>query len=238
MRTHWRWIILIGTILSILSARVAGAAEPSMSKYELRLDTRADGSGTVVLAVEAEAAGEATLTLPFPFKDCESLSLVEGPAGAVLKAENVNTQARIVVSLPSASPGTLTLRLRCDLKQALSEPTPAGRFVRVSLLNTEPGSIGEVSVQVTFPDGLRGHAIREARPVAGKSEASPRAVLDEIDGRAGVRLETLVLTQGDTAALRVDLTSARPSPGFLVAGLLLGILYLISFRDLVDGAKK
>jgi hypothetical protein len=233
MRTHWRLIVLLGAILSVICARAAGADPAGISRYDLRVDTEAKGAARVTLDLVLEHAAGETALVPFPFAEVQNLGLLEGPAGAAVALAGVNGQARILATLPGDAAGPVHLRLTGTVQKAISDPGPAPRTVRLSLLNTQPEPIRDLRIVITFPEGLRGHAIREARPAPGKAEAAPRAVLDAIDRRSGARLEVDSLSQGETAALRVELARAEPSLAWLLAGLLLGVTYLVSFRDLV-----
>jgi hypothetical protein len=225
-------MILLGAILSVICTRVAGADPADISRYDLRIDTEAQGPARVTLDLVLEHVAEGTALVPIPFAEVQDLALVEGPAGASV-ALSTNGQARILVTLQGGEAEPARLRLAGTVAKAISDPGPAARTVRLSLLNTQPEPIRGLRIVITFPEGLRGHAIREARPAPGKAEAGPRAVLDAIDRRSGVRLEVDSLPQGETAALRVELARAEPSLAWLLAGLLLGASYLVSFRDLV-----
>jgi len=238
MRTHWRLIVLLGWILSVIGASAAGADPAAISRYELRLDTRAQGPARASLSLVLDRIGGEIAVIPFPFADVSDLRLAEGPAGTLVASTVVNGQASLLLTLPGGAASPLALRLECDVQKVLSEATPAGRTARLTLLNTQPEPIRDLRLSITFPEGLRGHAIREARPAPGKAEAGPRAVLDAIDGRSGARLQVDSLPQGETAALRVELARAEPSMAWLLAGLVLGALYLVSFRDLVRPPAK
>lgn len=238
MRTHWRVVILLGTILGILCARAAGADPTTISRYELRLETETRGPARATLDLVLESVDGDSAVIPFPFAEIKDLSLVEGPAGTLVTSTAVNGQTRILVTLPRGATAPIRLRLACEAQKAFSEPAPAGRTVRLAFLNTQPEPIRGLRIAITFPEGLRGHAIREARPAATKTESGPRAVLDAIDGRSGVRLQVDSLPQGETAALRVELARAEPSLAWLLAGVVLGALYLVSFRDLVRPPVK
>lgn len=233
MRTHWRLIILLGTILSVICARAAGADPAAISRYDLRLDTDTTGPARATLDLSLDRIEGEVAVIPFPFAEVGALRLIEGPAGALVTVAASNGQSRILVTLPPGATAPIRLRLAGEVGKAISPPGPAARTVRLALLNPQPEPIRDLRISITFPEGLRGHAIREARPAPDKAEPGPRAVLDAIDGRSGARLLVDSLPQGETAALRVELARARPSMAWLLAGLLLGVSYLVSFRDLV-----
>ena len=233
MRTYWRLIVLLGTILSVICARAAGADPTAISRYELRLDTNAAGPARATLDLLLDRIEGDVAVIPFPFAEVGAMALVEGPAGTLVTVSGSNGQSRILVTLPGSAATPIRLRLAGEVSKAISEPGPAARTVRLALLNTQPDPIRDLRIVITFPEGLRGHAIREARPAPGKAEPGPRAVLDAIDGRSGARLQVDSLPQGETAALRIELARARPSLAWLLAGVVLGALYLVSFKDLV-----
>ncbi len=238
MRGHWRVVILIGTILSVICARALGADPGAISRYDLRVDTETSGTARLTLGLEFDRIEGDTALVPFPFAEVRDLVLVEGPAGAAIASAGTNGQTRVQVTLPRGAAAPVRIRLTGSVSKALSESGPAGRTVRLTLLNTEPEPIRDLRIAITFPEGLRGHAIREARPAPARTEPGPRAVLDAIDGRSGVRLQVESLPQGETAALRVDLARAEPSLAWLLAGLALGAAYLVSFRDLVRPSAR
>lgn len=233
MKTHGRVVVLMGAILSVICARAAGAGPTGISRYELRLDPEAEGPARATLSLAFDRLEGETAVIPFPFAEINDLRLGDAPPDTRVSTTSTKGPARILVIFPANPTTPFNLRLTCDVQNVLSEPTPAGRTVRVALLNTEPEPIRDLSISITFPEGLRGHAIREARPAPGQAEGGPRAVLDAIDGRSGARLHVDSLSQGETAALRIELARAEPSMAWLLAGLVLGALYLVSFRDLV-----
>lgn len=119
------------------------------------------------------------------------------------------------------------------VKGLLGDETPAGRTLKVSDLMRTTEAVSQYALTVVFPDGWRALAIREALPKARKNETTPRARLDDVDGRRGVRLSVANLQQGDVVSLNVDLVHATSPWGWLLAGVLLSAGYLYGFRDLV-----
>ncbi len=233
-----RALVSLSAVLGAIGAAAAGADTASISDYQLRLDTRTDGPSRAALTVVLDRIGNEVVVIPFPFPDLQALGLVEGPAGTTVVATPSNEQTNVTVTLPRGTAAPVTLRLSCDVDKALSDPTPAGRSVRLALLNSQPTTIRQVRIDVVFPAGLRGHAIREALPKPDRAEPGPRVVLEGFDGRSGARLQVDALPQGETASLRIELVSASASPGWLVVGLILSALYLRSFRDLVGRETK
>ena len=115
----------------------------------------------------------------------------------------------------------------------IDAPPNAGPLFKFSEVHREPSATPSFELDVTFPEGMRAQAIREALPKLRKGEVTPRVRLGDIDGRSGARLRVDNVQQGDTVSLQIELTRATAPWGWLAAGLLLSAMYLISFRDLV-----
>lgn len=221
-------------VLTVAVARVT--AEPTgITRYDLRVDARSQGSGQASLEIVLDPIDGAVAVIPFPFADVLNPTL-SGVPGAGLSTVPANGQTNFIVSLPAGTAAPLTLRFNAELAEVLSGTPPTSRGVRVALLNSQPATIRDLRFVVVFPEGLRGHAIQEALPRPGKAEIEPRASFVAIDGRGGVRLQAGAIAQGETVLLRVELADASPSPGWLLIGILLAVFYLVSFRDLVGRA--
>jgi len=136
-----------------------------------------------------------------------------------------SVQAAQVAAGASRPDNTQTVRI--------DVPASAGPTFKYSELHRDPAPTPSLDVVVTFPDGMRALAIREALPKPRTGETTPRARLESIDGRAGVRLRVDNVQQGETVALQVALVRDSPPWGWLVAGVLLSAMYLYSFSDLV-----
>lgn len=211
---------------------------PAVTAYELRLDLKADGSADVALALRLDVGADAVARVPFPWPELASARLAQAPASTSFALTSSGERSTLTLRLPDGTRGSTDIRLEGRVTDLLAGGTSGARSLRVALMNLEPEPLHNLSLLVTFPESLRAHAIREALPKAGKADTAPRAALQAVDGRPGVRLHANALPQGDTTALRVDLTPAGRSPGWLIVGLALSLLYLRSFRDLVSPPKK
>lgn len=209
-----------------------------VSAYELRVEARADGSADVTLTLRLDSNGATTARIPVPFAGVTALRLAEASPGTTVAQETTGERATLQITAPVRAAGPVTVRLLGHVAGAVTDSGAAGRSMRIALMNAEPASIKDLRLALIFPDEWRAQAIREALPKPAKAEAGPRAILEAIDGRPGARLLVSVLPQGETAVLRVDLTPAGRSPGWLIAGVALALLYLRSFRDLVGSPKK
>lgn len=234
--------------ITILLAAAAAASGPGptatreaatpVTAYELRLDLRPDGSADVALTLHVAASGSQTVRVPFPWSELTEARLATAPPSSTYTVTPSGERATLSVDLPMAPSAPLEIRLIGRVKGVVSEPGPAGRSMRLAMMNVEPATLPDLTFLIAFPEGWRAHAIREALPKAGKSDAAPRAVLQFVDGRPGVRLHADALVQGEAASLRIDLAPTSRSPGWLIAGLALAALYLRSFRDLTASMQK
>lgn len=228
--------LIAGFALAVSSLVVtppsARAETPDISSYELRVEVRPDGSGHVALSVVLDSLAASAVVVPFPFADIKGLRLEASPDASFVTTP-ANRQINLGVTIPPGTTAPYTLRFVGEIASLLDADVKTGRSVRLSLLNSQSGAINNLRFVVLFPEGLRGHAIREALPKLGKTEVEPRAALEAIDGRLAVILRAKSLAQGETAGLQVELASTSPSLGWIVVGLALTVFYLLSFRDLV-----
>jgi len=153
----------------------------------------------------------------------------------------------VKVTLPPAFPAPTPVRftLVFDVPEAFVKPEDASagarltmprdsRTLRVAFVNTEPASIKTFELLAVLPDGMRVQAIREQLPKLKRSEVEARVRLGAGDGRQNALLAIAGLKQGDSASMKLEAVPARPSPFWLVVGILLSALYLVCFRDLVS----
>lgn len=232
------------TALLLLAPLVGPTAldAAELRSYTVRLEATESGASRGSLTVEVTGADEGRFAIPLGLR-AEQVELVEGPAGTTVRAERLNGQLLAKVALPDSAGGAATIRLRFSVSGLFEEPTPAAgekrtlpighRLFRHTLVNTQPAPIRRYRFELVFPAGIRAHAIREALPKLRKAEVGPRVQFDGLDSQAGARLQVDGLAQGDTASMQIELMPASRSLGWLIAGLVLSVLYLVYFRDLV-----
>lgn len=235
----------LAALLLVLPAVQAGAVE--IRSYEVQLRTDAEGSGRATAVVQIEGAEAGLVVVPTGFPAATGLRLTHGPAGTTLVAQPHNGQILVHIALPEGTPARTSLGFELDLTGVFQRPAPkpgeseasrpnGRRIFRHALLNTEPATIGSYRFEMLLPDGMRAHAIREALPRLRQGEAGPRAQLDGIDGQPGVWLEVDRLVQGETAVVQVELVPRSRSLVWLLIGVAVSLLYLVTFRDLVARA--
>lgn len=214
-----------------------------VTSYTVRLDGRAGDLVPVTLTVTyADATGTA-LVVPTGFATLHDVRCVSCPVGTMVATKPSGAATAVMLGLPpaAAATGELTVAFTTPSPFVATTPAPgeratlpAGtRILRHAFVNTEPVSIGSYRFEAIFETGYRAHAIREALPKLRKNEAGPRARLASVAGEPGVFLQVGRLRQGESTSLNVELVPQGHSWAWMIAGLLLSVLYLVFFRDLV-----
>ena len=80
--------------------------------------------------------------------------------------------------------------------------------------------------------------IAEQLPRPKRSDLLPRVRLDRFDDRQGATLQLTGIKQGDRTSVVLNVVPARPSYGWLLAGLAISLAYLVGFRSLVKTAPS
>lgn len=232
---------LAATVLLVCGAATAAQADIRSYDLRLRVDSSGDGTATLTLSL-ADAAP--TVRVPVGFQTVTGLAVTAGPEGTTVSAQPGGRQAVLLVTLPPATPRPVTLTIDFRVPAVMPAPMvregerptmPEGaRMFAHVFVNTEPAPIDRYVVEASFPVELRAHAVREALPKLRASEAGPRVQLDGRDGAQVARLDTTRLAQGESASMRIELTRQARTWTWLIAGGVLSLLYLLSFRDLVS----
>jgi len=231
------------TLLILSTALAAGTDIPS---YVLRLQSANDGSGRAVATVTLTGCMPGLLALPLGFPSPEELRLEAAPPGVKLDLGPRNSMTSLHFQFPAGMPDQATLRFSFALRQVFLETRlapgekstlPTGsRIFRHAFVNTQEVPIGVYRLEFLLPEGFMAQSIREQLPKPTKSEVGPRVLLSQVEGRQAATLQFTGLHQGDDTSMVLELVPSRRSLGWLIAGLLLGGLYLVKFKDLV--AKK
>jgi hypothetical protein len=214
--------------------------------YHLRLKATGKDEGRALATVVVGNCPAGTLNLPLGFSTLEELKLEEAPPGVTLELGLRDTITSLHFHLSNAITNPVTLSFSFLVKPIFQPlktlpgekaTLPAGsRLFRHAFVNTQEVPIGAYRIQFLFPDGMIAQAIREQLPKPEKQEVGPRVILSAIEGRQAATLTYANVHQGDDTSMVLELVPARRSFGWLIAGLLLGGLYLFKFKDLV--AKK
>lgn len=213
--------------------------------YSIRLQANQDGSGTAVGTLSMTGCTPGTLIIPCGFTGMEEVRLVESVPGAKLELEERTKSTQMRLTLPTGVPSQVDVTFSFSLKNVfqviqlkVGEKSPfpkSDRIFKHGFTNSQDLAIGVYRLEFVFPEGFVAQAIREQLPKPTKGEVSPRVTLSKLDGRQAAVLQLKGLQQGDDTSMTVELAPARRSLLWLVAGLVLAVLYLIGFRDLVSG---
>lgn len=229
----------------ILLASVLAMATDVQS-YTIRLQAGTDETGKALGTLALANSTPGTLVLPLGFSAVEDLRLEEPAAGVRLESSPRNTMTQLKFTLPADIPAKTSLKFSFRLKQVFQSSTLkpgekstfpiSSRTFKHAFVNTQENLIGSYRMEFLFPDGFMAQAIREQLPKPAKSEVGPRVSLSKVEGLQAAILQFNNLQQGDDTSMIVELAPTRRSIGWLIAGLLLGGLYLVKFKDIV--AKK
>ncbi len=234
---------ILAAALLLACGALRGATD--LRSCAARLVLEADGSAQGRLVVQVSDAVPGAFDVPFAFPGAQELRVVEGPGGTTAALIPAAGQARLRLTLPQGVPSAVQLTLAFAVPKAVVSPAASKgeavsrvRLLRHAFVNTQEDVIDAYAVVVLLPPGDQVQAVREALPKPGKTEAEPRVRLGRVDGRQSATLRAGPLRQGDDTSMSVELTSARRSWGWLVAGLALALLYLVHFRDLVAAPAR
>lgn len=225
-------------LLALLLAIATPMAAVDVKTCAVRLRVQPDGSASGRIQLQLRELPPGAFELPFGIVGALDLQVEEGPRGAGAALVLTGGQPRLRISVPEAPPGEATLILVFHVAQVYSRPeAPKGsrvstvRLLKHTFVNTLEAEIGEYRFEALLPADFRVQAIREQLPKPGKAEAEPRVRLGRIEGLQSATLRCGPMRQGDDTTMTLEITSARRSWGWLVAGCAAALLYLIRFRD-------
>ena len=222
---------------ALLALSTLGAATV-VKEYTVRLRIQADGSATGTAALRLTGCVPGTVDVPFALSEAKNLKVSKGPEGVDAKSmQHGGGQPHLHILLPGGIQDKASLELAFDLPQAFSY-TESGkgsgavktRFVKHAFVNTQEAEVGEYRFEALLPAGTMVQAIREQLPKLGKSESEPRVRLGKIDGCQSATLQYKKVKQGDDCSMSIEIVNSRKSLVWLIAGLVLGSLYLVYFR--------
>lgn len=228
---------------ALVWAACGSASGLEIRAYDTRLDIAADGSAQARSIVQLTACQAGRFKLPTGFTGIEKFKLQDGPAGIALKLTASKEQSTIEIELPEDVPDDVKITFEFRVPGVLFEPKPeegqkstfpaGSRLLRHSFVNTQAVLISQYGVQVRLPNETQIHSIREQLPKTRRKEFTPRVELDRFDGQQGALLQVSGLKQGDRTSMELEVVDESRSYGWLLAGLVLMIGYLVTFRDLV-----
>lgn len=226
-----------------LLAMAFPARATEIGQYSTRLAVEPDGVGHATSTLVMTGGPSETVEVPLSHRAWTNFRLTEAPEG--LRVEPPKAKAATVrVTLPAEPADATRVIFTFDVPQvfAKTEDPEAGekltipresRTLRYAFVNTQASLIKDFEMLVTLPEGFRVQAIREQLPRQTKSEVEPRVRLGGEGGRQNALLQLTNLEQGDDTSMRLEVLPNRQSLVWLVAGVVLSVLYLVRFRDLV-----
>lgn len=237
-------------VLPLLLCAAPALAALEIRSYDVRLTATEAGSarGTATIVFGGRHRGSLSAPLGIEATD---ISITSAPPGTRLMSERFNGQTRLLFHMPLATSGETRVQLAFNVANVFTKPAPpagqksvlpeGSRMLNHRLVNTEAATIARYVLEVMLPAEVRPHSVVEALPKPGKKEAEPRVQLASSGGLPRVRLQVSNLRQGDATSTQIEIVPAARSPFWLIAGIVLSVLYLVYFRDLVaarpgDGA--
>ena len=226
--------LLLATLLAAMP--LAGAT--GIKEYAVRLQVQPDGSAQADATLRLTGCMPGLLHIPFAFTDAKGLQVARAPEGTLLEtAQHGSGQPHLHATLPAGVGDKVELLFSFQVPKAISATetgrgsgTTTTRFVKHAFVNTQELEIGDYRIETLLPPGTMVQAIREQLPKVGKTESEPRVRLGKSEAFQSATLRVKKLKQGDATSMSVEITETRKSPVWLIAGLVLGGLYLIYFR--------
>jgi len=225
----------------LLPVTLAAATRIESYAIQLHASPEGHGQGNAILSLTDCTPG--MLIVPLGFSDPEDLKIEGSPAGVWLELGPRNGMTSLHFHFPEGMPAKATLRFSFAVKQVFQilqlapgekSALPKGsRIFRHAFVNTQEASIGTYRLELLFPESFMAQAIREQLPKPKKNEVGSRVLLSKAAGHQAATLQFTDLHQGDDTSMILELVPTRRSIGWLLAGLLLGGVYLFKFRDLV-----
>jgi len=228
---------VISLIGLLAASQLASAAE--IVSYQSVADIGANGDAQVSSTLTIRDAKPGPLVLPVGFTGLNNLSV-----GAPVRLIASNDKRKVLqLELPADVPAEFTFDVRFDVPALMAAPkvepgkkpelSAGSALVRHRFVNTQEATIENYGLTVRLPDGIQVHEIVEQTPKPKRTDVLPRVRLDADQGRQTARLQFSGVKQGDSTAMVIETVPVRRSIGWLLAGLALGVFYLLNFKDLV-----
>ncbi|MCE1204204.1 MAG: hypothetical protein LWW79_06305 [Holophagaceae bacterium] len=230
-------------MLLILLLPAALAAATRIESYTIQLHASPEGRGQATAILSLSNCAPGMLVVPLGFSAPEDLKIEGSPTGVWLELGPRNGMTSLHFHFPAGMPANATLRFTFEVKQVFQalqlapgekSTLPKGsRIFRHAFVNTQETPIGTYRLELLFPEGFMAQAIREQLPKPKKNEVGSRVLLSKTADHQAATLQFTDLHQGDDTSMILELVPTQRSIGWLLAGLLLGGVYLIKFRDLI-----
>lgn len=227
-----RFIILL-LLITTPSLRGAGTGAYRLGE---RIAIANDGGGEITCTITPDPAPlELPLDVPFD----------RGiPNGRICSSDSsVSVEYRVQNGIPvlhvtgersSADPLVITVRVdTLPAWQGLKAGEFGNRTVTLSFRTTTPRRISGYTGALIVPAGFTVSSVVSSEPAqTDKEPAAPFTIFEE-DGRAGISIHRADLRLSDVAQVTVRIKPAHHSPVLLICCSIVGVLYLIFFRNVL-----
>ena len=242
-------IIFLAGLLSTAFCAEAGAAKLSLKEYTETYVLDNDGNGSVTLRLLCGETCPDALKLPFAYDRAVEVTASQGdPAdeGFKLSAQIVDENGSAFLLLKNMKPNrgdlpvivSFTAFKYFDWKK--SRKKGSGLYLwKHEFLNLTRANIEKYAVDLVLPAGYTFQSVERSRPaLTSKDPKAPYSFLIA-DKKHHVTLNAEKgLKLGKEASIEVTFQSENKSPFFLIVFGLLGLGYLIFYRDLLARAKE
>lgn len=209
----------------------------TISSWTETVDLQPDGSARVTVQIGFERAVPGPLQLPCSFGKLSSPALeIKGAAdGRIEKRAGVNL---LVLEMSGAfapdQPLTVTYLATGVFDPAQVTKTDFGNVEgKYQFVNTVLVPIASFTGIVLLPPGLVVNAVDSYQPKLRKEDPNDPYSFDIVEGRRRMRIVVNTVKPGDRVALNWRMKSTSRSPLFMLGLVLLGLGWLIAFREIV-----
>lgn len=245
------WLGLLAALAGGLAGpgRAAPAPADTLAALEQFYRLADDGSAVLILTIVPAAPGPGELALPFG-ETTASDFVIEGDrasftadAAGPAPVRQSAGRALLVLDIPAGVAAGDTIRVRCRVARAIDWAKARQAFgasdVSRTFVNDAGLSIGHFRMEIQLPESYRFRRITGSEP-AFKPQASPDPpyAIGRRDGRDTASLTTNHFRPGARARLGLEAERVHRSAVPLFGGVLLGILYLVFFRNSVAGTRQ
>lgn len=209
-----------------------------------------DGTAVMTVTIVPGVRGPAELALPFGEAGASDFSVESGgvrlavdSTGAAAPVRGSAGRALLVLDLPAGVGTEDTLRVRCRVPHAIDWAKSKQAFgacdVSRTFVNDAGVSIGTYRLELWLPESYRYRRVTGSEP-AFKPQVSPDPpyAIGHRNARDVASLTVNHFRPGARARLGLEAERVGRGPVPLIGGLILGILYLVFFRNTVAGARQ
>ncbi len=222
-------------VLLLTPAPLLRGAEVGSFRLEERIAIAGTGGGEITCTITPDAA-PLLLPLDIPFdrgipggEICTSDSSVS----AVYRVRDGIPMLHLTGSRSSAEP--LMIGLRVDSLHGWGSKAGAfgNRTVVLSFRSTTPRRISRYTGALILPEGFTVTSVVSSEPAQTEKEPAAPFTIFDAAGRTGISIHRADLGLSDVAQVTFRIKPAHHSPVLLICCSVIGVLYLIFFRNVL-----